>query len=49
MSEENIKKLLKGKNVDELLNLLILGLENRDTKTNVIQTFQNIKSNTETA
>ncbi|MGL4946603.1 MAG: hypothetical protein ACRC0R_07585 [Cetobacterium sp.] len=49
MSNKNIKELLKGKSVDELLDLLVLGLENRDMNTPVIQSFKNINLNVETA
>ncbi|MGL5053717.1 MAG: hypothetical protein ACRC5W_09060 [Cetobacterium sp.] len=45
MSQSNIKELLKGKTVDELLDLLILGLENTDMNSNVIQSFKNINLN----
>ncbi|MGL4998655.1 MAG: hypothetical protein ACRC5W_02265 [Cetobacterium sp.] len=45
MSQNNIKELLKGKTVDELLDLLILGLENTDMNSIVIQSFKNINLN----
>ncbi|MGL5050678.1 MAG: hypothetical protein ACRC6E_08660 [Fusobacteriaceae bacterium] len=45
MSQNNIKELLKGKTVDELLDLLILGLENTDMNSSIINTFKNINLN----
>ncbi|MGL4971430.1 hypothetical protein [Cetobacterium sp.] len=49
MPEENIKELLKGKTIDELLDLIILGLEATDMKDSVIHTFKNPDTLVETA
>ncbi|MCQ8212243.1 hypothetical protein NON08_06845 [Cetobacterium somerae] len=43
MLETNIKELLKGKTVDELLDLIILGLEATDENDSIINTFKNDK------
>ena len=43
MLESNIKELLKGKSVDELLDLIILGLEATDENESIITTFKNDK------
>ena len=43
MLEANIKELLKGKTMDELLDLIILGLEATDEKESIISTFKNDK------
>lgn len=43
MLESNIKELLKGKTVDELLDLIILGLEATNEGESVINTFKNEK------
>ncbi|MGL4642447.1 MAG: hypothetical protein ACRCVB_05120 [Cetobacterium sp.] len=49
MPEENIKELLKGKTIDELLDLIILGLEATDINNSVIQTFKDGNTLVETA
>ncbi|MGL4510628.1 hypothetical protein [Cetobacterium sp.] len=43
MLEANIKELLKGKTIDELLDLIILGLEANDEKESFINTFNEDK------
>ncbi|MGL4866112.1 MAG: hypothetical protein ACRC4T_23720 [Cetobacterium sp.] len=43
MLEANIKELLKGKTMDELLELIILGLEVTDGKESFINTFKEDK------
>ena len=43
MLEPNIKELLKGKTMDELLELIILGLEVTDEKESFINTFNEDK------
>lgn len=43
MLESNIKELLKGKTVDELLDLIILGLEATNEGESIINTFKNEK------
>lgn len=40
MLETNIKELLKGKTVDELLDLIILGLEATSNEESIINTFK---------
>lgn len=40
MLEANIKELLKGKTMDELLDLIILGLEATDINDSIIRTFK---------
>ncbi|MDX8336720.1 MULTISPECIES: hypothetical protein [Cetobacterium] len=40
MSENNIKELLKGKTIDELLDLVILGLQTTDIDNTVIKSFK---------
>ncbi|MGL5349694.1 MAG: hypothetical protein ACRDA0_03900 [Cetobacterium sp.] len=40
MPEKNIKELLKGKTIDELLDLIILGLEATDINDSIIRTFK---------
>lgn len=49
MLEENIKELLKGKTIDELLDLIILGLETTDINNSVIHTLKNTDKLVETA
>ncbi|MGL4867900.1 MAG: hypothetical protein ACRCZO_08135 [Cetobacterium sp.] len=49
MSEENMKELLKGKSMNELLDLIMLGLEHQDKKKSIINTFKDINRNTEIA
>ena len=43
MLEANIKELLKGKTMDELLDLIILGLEATNGKESFINTFNEDK------
>jgi|GEM_PF-3562445 len=44
MLEANIKELLKGKTIDELIDLIILGLEATGEKESFINTFNEDKS-----
>lgn len=43
MLEANIKELLKGKTMDELFDLIILGLEANGEKESFINTFNEDK------
>ena len=50
MPESAMKNLLKGKSIDELLDLIILGLHSEDKDSKVIvESFKHKKHITETA
>lgn len=50
MPELNIKSMLQGKSIDELLDLIILGLNSEDIdNTTIIESLNHKKQLTETA
>ncbi|WP_297597674.1 hypothetical protein [uncultured Cetobacterium sp.] len=50
MPEKAIKNLLKGKSIDELLDLIILGLNSEDMNNKtIIESFKHKNELTETA
>ena len=45
MTQSDMKELLKSKTMDELLELVILGLQNTDAEDSFISSFKDTDSN----